>query len=175
MGVFNNKRNVIILVFFVAAILFIIYSMLFSNDTSKKQELKSYSEDEIKIYTVKENIIDDYNIFYTFEGISSQIITALKDKKYNEIYSILTKELIGDISKEKWKGLLEEFYTDNFSDVTNGDGKTSLYQISRNLSVVYKIDSNNYILEVRNNHNSTTRMGIKLLNNSEYDIFYLEF
>lgn len=176
MGVFKNKRNVFVLIFFVASLLYVLYLLIFNNNNKDvDNNIKGYTKEQVDIYTVKENIIKDYNKFYTLEDISTQIISALKEGKYSEVYSLVSSDMVGGISKEQWLELLKNFYTDNFSNFTDGDGEEVQYEISRNLVNSYGINSDTYILEVRNNHNSTTRIGIKYVNNVSYKIVYIEF
>ncbi len=176
MGIFKNKFNVIVLVFFIASLLFVLYTLIFNNgDAGSNNGKFNYTQEEISIYSSPEYIVKDYNTFYTIENICKQIISALSEEKYKEVYKVLSSELAGDISKEQYKSIFAEFYISNFSNVKDESGVvTKEYKNSRNLVNAYSIDKNTYIAEIKNNHDSTTKIGIKIYSNNTYEIVYFE-
>ncbi|MBR1884017.1 MAG: hypothetical protein IJ809_03625 [Clostridia bacterium] len=152
-----------------------LYALIFANnEQGGGKEVKGYTEEEIAIYTVKDNLVHDYNLFYTLEDISNQIISALKEGRYKEIYSLLSSDLAGDISKEQWEELLKNYFTDNFSNITDEDGEEVEYENSKNLLNAYTIDSNTYVLEIKNNRNVRTKIGIQIIDSARYKIIYFE-
>lgn len=178
MNIFKNKLNVVVLVFFIASLLFVLYTLIF-NPSDKGNvggnSKFSYSKEEVEIYSSKEYLVSDYNTFYTVENISKQIISALSEEKYKELYKVLSSELAGDISKEQYANVFKEFYISNFSDIKNEDGIViESYQNSRNLVNLYTISENTYIAEIKNNHNGTTKICIKLESNNTYKLVYFE-
>ena len=116
MGVFKSKTNILVMIFFVTSLLFVMFSLLFDNKSSNSNEPK-YTTEEISIYSTSEYKILDYNTFYTIEEISQQIISALSEGRYKEIYNIFSSDLAEDISKEQYENTLREVYLSNFSDI----------------------------------------------------------
>ena len=175
MGIFSDKKNVILLVIFVAAVLYALYSIIFVRDNTKAIELKAMTKEEVAIYTIDENIVHSYNTFYTLEDISSQIISSLENGKYSEVYSLISSDLVGDISKEEWQKLLKEFYDSNFLARVDEQGETVEYNYRRIIINAYAVRDNDYIVEINNNIGSSVKLGIRLLSNSNYEIMYIEF
>ncbi len=177
MNIFKNKLNVVILVFFIASLLYVIYTLIFnSSDKNMGGNGKNnYTKEEVEIYSSDEYLVLDYNTFYTIENISKQIILALSEGKYKELYGVLSSDLAGDISKEQYKNIFSEFYISNFSDIKDEEGiVVEAYQNSKNLVNAYSIAENTYIAEIKNNHNGTTKIGIKTSSDNTYEIVYFE-
>lgn len=178
MGVFKSKLNVLALIFFIASVLFVLYTILFNENGNKdKNNAKfNYTKDEVAIYMSDEYAVLDYNTFYTIENISKQIISALSEGKYKELYKVLSPELAGDISKEQYESVFSEYYISNFADIKDNEGNiTERYQNSRNLKAVYSLGQNGvYIAELVNNHNSTSKIGIRITASNTYQIVYFE-
>ncbi len=175
MGIFKNKLNVIILVFFVASVLFAIYSLIFGDKSNTGDRINGINNEQVAIYTTNEYIVSDYNTFYTAENIINQFISVMSEGKYNDAYAVVSSDLTEDISKEKFIELLKEFYTYNFSDISNQDGKVTKYSQNRNLDYLYKMTDKIFIAKIKNNTGKLVNIGIKMDSENSWQIVYLEF
>ena len=176
MGMFKNKMNLAILIFFIISLVFVIFSFFINDEKNVQGDIDIISTEEIAIYSTNEYLVLDHNAFYTVEDIIKKIISALSEEKYTEVFSVFSSDLAGDISKEQASTILQEYYINNFSDVKDESGNiVSNYDTNRILKNLYAYKSNSYIAEFENNTGKICKIGITLKQDYTYEIIYIEF
>ena len=176
MGMFKNKMNLAVLIFFIISLVFVIFTFFVNGDKKIQENIDTISTEEIAIYSTKEYLVKDHNTFYTIESIIKRIVSALSEGRYTEVFSVFSSDLAGDISKEQASTILQEYYINNFSDVKDESGNiVSNYDTNRILKNLYAYKSNSYIAEFENNTGKICKIGITLKQDYTYEIIYIEF
>jgi hypothetical protein len=164
----------IIFVFMIALIYFIVVSMinLFSPEVNKSINITT---ENINIYTSDAEIVTNYTTFFNVEAIIQNIIMNLNKENYQEIYSAFSTQAKQNISKDYFMKNVAKYVNDNFKYSFEEDVDEIGYKNYSNLKMLYSMDDNEYIAVVKsNNATGESKFGIKLINNNEYAITYLE-
>jgi|GEM_PF-2174184 len=177
LGKMKSGLNLFILFMFAVAFVYGIVAIIINAFNPKDIKYVSITTQNINIYTTDNNLlITDYNKFYSLEACVQDVITALHDNKTSDVYNILKDDLKNKIGNDKSK--LTDYYNQNFKFDITDDMTTSGYQNYNNLKQIYKVDNgmdNMYICVVTSiNESKTTKIGITLINNTEYLISYID-
>ena len=144
------------------------FIIIFNNKEEEGvQTMIDPNEFKVEIYEIKENRITDYNTFFSIEEIIKDIFKNLKDKKYDLVYNLLSKEYKEILTLEQF---IEKI--DNYSFNTKSDSD-SKFTVGR-LNFLYKIETGKYLADVdylfdKNNIN----ISFNIFNN-EYSIEYFD-
>ncbi len=164
----------IIFVFIIALIYFIFISVVnvFSPSGNKSTDI---TPENINIYTSETKIVTSYTTFFNVETIVQNIIMNLNKENYQEIYSIFSVQARQNISKDYFMKNVEKYVSNNFKYSFEEDVDEVGYKNYNNLKMLYSMDNNEYIAVVKSNNTSgESKIGIKLINNNEYAVTYLE-
>lgn len=156
----------------------LIYSIIvYISNALKKPE--PITMEQISEYIKEENLVTDYNTFFTLEGILGNLLdefvivedAKLSDKKIDsDIYEILDEEYKKLYDKDEVVNMIVDFTTKNYTPKTDDD---FLYS-SDMLTKAYKMNEY-YILEFNNMDNLPVYLVVKLLaGQGKYSFILLE-
>lgn len=165
----------IIFVFAVALIYFLVVSIMSIFSPNNINKSTNINSENVNIYTSEDKIVKNYTTFFNVETIIQGIILNLNEGKYQEIYSTLSFQAQNNMNKDYFMNNIEKYLNGNFKYSLVEDSDPVGYKNYNNLKMLYNMDNNEYIAVVKSdNALGETKIGIKLINNSEYAITYLE-
>lgn len=182
--------NIILLIIFIIAFIVFVVSaigLLFD----KKESLDIADIDN---YIVKENVLDendniikysnlvrDYATFYTLQDASENFLQYIIDNKYSQTYNVLSDEMKEKYSKKEYEENLKKLYNERFSidslpkSTSGQDTEINNFNNSNNLVRLYKISDAEYICQTKDINSNIFDIGIRLLSNNNYEVFYIQF
>lgn len=168
--------NTLILIGFIISVIFCIISVFIDFiNTSSGNKYTNITSQNVNIYINDKSEVKDYSTFFNAEHIVQDIIANLNEGKYDEIYSILTPDLKKKISKDQFMSKIGDYVNKNFKYATSEFDETSGYDNTKNLKHLYLIENGSCIAVVTSdNEAKETMIGIVLVNNSNYQISYLD-
>ncbi len=171
----NGINFTIIIIFIIAFIYFIVISIINAFFPPKIEGAIFISQDNVDIYIVEENIVQDYTTFFNVEKIIQNVIFNLNKKEYDNVYSSLSLEAKENIDKSYYMKHIEKYVEDNFKYDIYDEQNVSGYVNAKNLKMLHKINDNEYIAVLKStNFIGEAKIGIKLIDNSTYVITYIE-
>jgi hypothetical protein len=165
----------IIIVFIIALIYFIVISIINAFLPPKGSEVTKISQENVNIYMVEDNVVHDYTIFFNVEKIIQNTIYNLNKKEYEKVYSTLSSDAQKNINKSYFMSNIEKYNNNNFKYDINDEQNISGYRNTNNLKMLYRINQNEFLAVVTSTNSlGEAKIGIKLIDNSNYVITYLE-
>lgn len=170
---YSITTKILIILFGISIIYFIILSIF---QMFSKKDI--YDINDIEKYIKKENseeiddskIVKDYTTFYTVQGIIEQFVNELINRKYSKTYSVLGKEMLKKYSKADYIEKIKEFSDANFIEKDPDYSYSNVNELRR----LYLLSDNYFLAEYEAIDGSTKKIGIRLLNQNKYEIFYIE-
>jgi len=167
--------NMFLLFMFAVAVVYGIITIIYNAFNAESiNNVNIINTQNIDTHITEDNlVITDYSIFYTLENCVQNVIASLNENNTSEVYDILINDLKKQIGTDKSK--LTKYYNDNFKFESVANMDVIGYQNFNNLKKVYKVDEKNYICIVTSiNKSKSTKIGIKLINNENFIVSYLE-
>lgn len=186
----NISTNIILVIIFIIA--FIVFIISAIGEFFQKKGVIDTSN--INKYIINENVIDetgntikaanlvkDYNTFYSLQDASENFIQYVIDNKYSQTYNVISDEMRKKYSRKEYEDNIKKIYNERFSidsvnkNTSGQDVEINSFNNSNNLLRVYKISDTEYICQTKDINSNTLDMGIRLLNNNSYEVFYIQF
>lgn len=149
----KNILKIIIVLFICGAVIYGIISMIIN--IGKEPDI--ISSDEIALYLIDSNVVDDYTTYYYIEACFENLIEGTKKDKYNELYDIYIKDYKDLYTEEEITAKLSEF-----SSEENAPRIYKVYNAGRLYIVEYILNENTgyMFIELGANKNSDYNFAI---------------
>jgi len=105
----KNILTIIFSLFIGGAIIYGIVSMIIN--LGKEPDI--ISSDEIALYLIDSNIVDDYTTYYYIEACFENLVEGTKKNKYNQLYDIYIKDYKDLYTEEEITAKLREFSSED--------------------------------------------------------------
>lgn len=131
--------NLILILIFVIAIIFFIYNSI----VYMFHKPKAVRTSDIQEYVKEDNVVNDYGLFYTLEGCSTNFIEACMNEQYTDLYKLLYRGYNRIYSKSDLEKILKNYNKEYFLN----DYEEGYYVAGNKLLMAYRYNDG-YILKL---------------------------
>lgn len=152
----SNKTKYIIYIVLALIVILAVIGIMMNNNSQKDNATNDIAVMQ-NIELSASNIVLDYNVFYTLENITKQVIESIKQGEYEEIYKLMV-----DVDKDEMNDIFDEY-----KEAMNVENNGVKY-----LRKASMIKENIYVCEFEV-QGYTQNMTIRLNPNNTYNILEL--
>ena len=163
---FEKILKIIIMIFIGIGIMYTIFKVFIFNNKNMEIEKINPNKFQVEIYKKEDNLVKQYNVFYTFEDLIEGIYADLEINNYKSIYDKLSQEYKELYSLEEVEKLIKNYTLNNIlttnilnRETTNGRlnflykisdtmylANTDYALIDNEVEILFMLDGNDYVI-----------------------------